>query len=74
MGVRQSYHVSVDIQRALEELRDGNNVLECTPMQAWNILVKARNEGKKFLSPGCDKMNHAGRCRGHRQYLDQKRG
>lgn len=61
-----SYHICVPIRRALEELKKGNNLLNCTPSKALKELTDAENEGKTYYA-GCDNMTSEGRCAGHQE-------
>jgi len=57
-------HICVPIEKALDLLEQGENVLDCTPVQAYEELTAARAEGKTYYS-GCENMNEEGRCAGH---------
>lgn len=61
------FHICVKIEWELERIRKWEwTVLEkCSDTQAWNILQKAKEEGKEFWS-WCDKMGSDGMCKWHK--------
>jgi hypothetical protein len=62
-----TYHLCIPVERALDELIKGNNLLDCTPSQSLKILTKYRNLGKEYFT-GCSKEDETGRCKGHPIY------
>ena len=61
------FHVCVPITKALDMLKDGNNLFEpATPLEAFGALMTSQAAGKKYYT-GCDNENVEGRCAGHEE-------
>lgn len=58
------FHVCVPVERAIEELKKGNNIFDGTPHEALKDLLAQKAKGKKYYT-GCDNENSEGRCAGH---------
>lgn len=60
----RTVHICVPIERALQELAKGNNLLKCDDLQAFRILMEHKERGREYYT-GCDNEDVSGRCAGH---------
>lgn len=59
------YHIGVNINAALERLKNGDNIFEpATPLEAFKVLMGAMAQGKINYT-GCDNEKPNGSCAGH---------
>lgn len=62
-----TYHLHVSIDRAIEELKAGNNLFnEPNPNIVLRLLTEKQAEGKEFVT-GCDNEDERGMCKGHKK-------
>lgn len=59
-------HSAINIEPAIQELKRGYNPLSCPPGKTLVLLTKARAEGYKVYTPGCDNVDARGYCKGHK--------
>lgn len=65
---RQSFHISIGIEAAINLLKEGENPFNCTPTEALIELTRAQKKGMKLYS-GCTQMGADGKCKGHLKRL-----
>ena len=63
----RSFHLAVGIDRAIEELKKGNNLFEpSTPAEVLKDLLEDKKKGHKYYTH-CNNRTAEGMCAGHKR-------
>lgn len=61
-----NFHTAIHIEGAIEGLKMGKNVLDCSPNKALRAYTEAQSKGYKFfIGDSCDARHADGSCAGH---------